>query len=278
MLSVTVTDRGGNFVMGLPAESFNLIDGKAIPATHVNDPDEPLSVGILIDTSSSMQDPEVQGVARPEPLKQAVARFLEVSNPKNEYFVMTFDKDPQLLLDWRQGKLPDAEIAPPRDKHLTALYDACAAALAKLKDAHHEKHVIVLFSDGLDSGSKTRYDDLRRQLSRTDVIMYAVDPRAVHYGWTWEAILKDKLSHEGQDVLAELIRITGGFVYFPETRAQLEVAAERIAVELRHQYRIAFRPNVSPADKSHRVKLEVTAPPNAPANFRNLRVRTRREY
>ena len=66
MLTVTVTDRAGNFVMGLPAESFTLMDGKPMSPTRVNDPDEPLSVGILVDTSGSMQEPEVQGVARPE--------------------------------------------------------------------------------------------------------------------------------------------------------------------------------------------------------------------
>jgi len=280
-LTATVTDRSGNFVIGLAPEAFKIADVNLVHPPTLSPDDEPLSVAILIDTSASMQDPEVKEVARANPIIEAVNRFLELSNPKNEYFVMTFDRVPQILLDWRQDKkLPLVDVLPATDKHLTALYDACSATLTKFKEAHHDKRAVLLFSDGLDSGSKTRYADLLRNLERTDVLVYALAPRAEHLTSDLKGILWGMITREGEQILGEMVQATGGFVYYPETRRELAAAAERIAVEMRHQYRLTFRAKStgSQAATLQRTKLEVTIPANAPAEMRKLKVRTRRYY
>ena len=249
---------------------------------RLSETDEPISIGILIDTSASMQDPAIQEFGSPKPITEAVAHFLELSNPNDEYFVMTFDKDPQVLIDWRKGKtLPQVEIAPPRDKHLTALYDACAGALDKFKEAHYPKRAIVLFSDGMDSGSNTRYVDLRRQLERTDVIVYVVSPRK-HYMASADitALLREVIDREVQEVLGEIVQISGGLVYYTESRRELADAVERIAIEMRHQYRLAFQLASTGAGGNtwRRLKLEVVTPSNTPHKLSKLKVRTRRGY
>jgi VWFA-related protein len=268
--------------MGLPPDAFRVTDVNLISPPALSADDEPLSVAILIDTSSSMQAPDVKEVGRAKPIIDAINHFLELSNPGNEYFVMTFDRDAQVVLDWRQGKkLPSLDVLPPKDPHLTALYDAGAAALTKLKEGHHNKRVVLLFSDGLDSGSKTRYADLRRSLERTDVLIYAFAPRAGgHLTTDLNGILRAMVTREGEHVLGEMVQATGGFVYYPGTTRELMVAAERIAIEVRHQYRLTFRlkSGGSGAPVLHRTKLEVTPPANVAAEHRKLNVRVRRGY
>ena len=278
-LTATVTDPSGNYVMGLPAEAFTLISEKRTQPSHLNPTDEPMSIGILVDTSASMQEPGIREIASPKPLLAAVRHYLDLSNPNNEYFVMTFDKDTQMLVDWQKGKtLPD--VGPPRDKHLTTLYDACFAALDKFKEAHYSKRAIVLFSDGLDGGSKTQFTEIRRRLEGTDVLLYVVAP-TIHYMVSSDvkSLLRDAINRDIQKVLGEMVQITGGMAYFPETRGELGEAAERIAIEMRHQYRLTFPLATSalPAKKPRQIKLEVTAPPNALGKSMKLRLRTRRD-
>jgi hypothetical protein len=83
-----------------------------------------------------------------------------------------------------------------------------------------------------------------------------------------------------QKILEQMVEITGGLAYYPESKGELGNAAERIAVEMRHQYRLTF-PLVTAgptAKKPHHIKLEVTTPSNVPNKLRKLRVRTRRDF
>ena len=258
-----------------------MTEGKPAHPAGMNQTDEPLSIGILIDSSGSMQEPDIQEIASSKLIIEAVRHFLDLSNPDNEYFVMTFDKDIQMLTDWRKGKLPEVEIAPPADKHVTTLYDACSSALNKFNEAHYPKRAIVLFSDGLDGGSKTQFPDLRRELERTDVLLYVVAPRR-HYMVSSDikTLLRDAVYRDIQKILEQMVEITGGLAYYPESKGELGNAAERIAVEMRHQYRLTF-PLVTAggaAKKPHHIKLEVTTPSNVPNKLRKLRVRTRRDF
>ena len=61
--------------------------------------------------------------------------------------------------------------------------------------------------------------------------------------------------------LEELASASGGKAFFPRNLEQMDEAFERIALELRHQYSIGYRPANFTADgKWHRVKVKVTPP------------------
>src|SRR5689334_10182775 len=56
MLTVTVRNKAGNFVMGVPRQSFDLLDEKEARAIEFfENLDTPMSIGLLVDTSGSMQ-------------------------------------------------------------------------------------------------------------------------------------------------------------------------------------------------------------------------------
>lgn len=278
MLTVTVTDRDRNYVMGLTRDVFTITDEKvARPISSFKDSEEPMSIGILIDTSGSMQQPETREAARGETISAALQRFLELGNANNEYFVASFDVGFRMLSDWQNARGLIANkpvIAQPKKE--TALYDACFAALDKLGSARYQKRALILFSDGVDSVSKRKYSALVRKLKESDVMFYAIGPLQVFGGpfLPFRVVLK-----EGEAVLRRLAEINGGVALITENQTQFMRAIEQIAVELRHQYRLGFQSasGVSQNEWRH-LKVRVAPPANAPSNFSKLIIRTRQGF
>jgi Ca-activated chloride channel homolog len=78
-----------------------------------------------------------------------------------------------------------------------------------------------------------------------------------------------------RDILDKLSGVTGGRAFYPGSEAETDEDFERIALELRHQYSVGYRPRGFVADgRWHRVKVKVT-PPEA---YPRLSVRGRQGY
>ncbi len=76
------------------------------------------------------------------------------------------------------------------------------------------------------------------------------------------------LGMEGQAILDELSSVSGGKAFFPRTAAEMDDIFESIALELRHQYSIGYKPNNFTNDgKWHRLKVKVTPPRGLPHLF-----------
>src|SRR5258708_9036706 len=272
MLTVTVKNRAGEYVMGLKRDAFDLTDEKDV--RHVEffeDADNPVSIGILIDTSESMEFLELKEFARAQAIAEAVSGLFELGHANNEYFLMAFDRKPRILSDWTSGQALLAQKTQlKQEKGNTAMYDACLAALDKLKTGRHSKKVIILVSDGLDNISRHTLKEVRDSLRDSDIILYGILVRNV----------TDLSSNhvEGEQVLTELADVTGGEILIARNKNQLDRAVEVIATQLHHQYQIGFQSADGPTKKWHRIKLKVTLPPNASQEFSKLTVRTRQGY
>jgi len=154
----------------------------------------------------------------------------------------------------------------------TALYDACLEALDKLRTAHHARRALLLISDGEDNASHQTFISLRQRLRDSDASLYAVGP-------VKPSDVGSSLGLEGAGVLTELVETTGGEVFFPESKKQLDAVIEQIALELRHKYRLGFHSDKAETpNKWHRLRVKVKPPPNLPVEFSNLVVRTRQGY
>src|SRR5216684_4093740 len=93
-VAVTVTDRGGRAIAGLPKEYFRIYDDRVEqPISFFSEEDTPASVGVIFDTSGSMSGSAIESA------KEALARFIQTSHPQDEFFLMGFSSGPQLLLD-----------------------------------------------------------------------------------------------------------------------------------------------------------------------------------
>ena len=250
-LTVTVTADRGLYVDGLEKSHFTVLDNKTpLEITHFSAEDEPVSVGIILDASQSMA-----GRGNMRRLRDEVAEFIRRGNAENEYFLLAFNERPQLLVDWTRGGqaiLDQIEsIKPKRD---TAFYDACYLGIEKVTHGKHRKRALLIIGDGEDNNSRYGLSELKKLLRESDVLLYSVvlsgtnDPEST-------------LGLEGFSILGELSEVSGGLAYHPNSNAELTELFERIAHELRHQYRLGFKPADGARDgKWHQLKVKVTMP------------------
>lgn len=262
--NVTVTDVYGRFVSGLSKGAFSIFDDKQQQEiTYFSDDDSPVSVGILFDVSGSMSGDKVRRA------RDALSHFIQTSHDRDEYFLIGFNSRAQLLMDrTRDGNAVLDKLTWVQTKNNTALYDACYLGVERVQRGTHGKRALLLISDGQDNNSRYTFNELRRVLKESDVVVYAV-------GILGGGDVGSALGMEGQSILDELAGVSGGKAFYPRSPAEMDDIFEQIALELRHQYSIGYRPKGFNNDgKWHRVKVKVNSPRGMPRMF----VRTREGY
>ncbi|CDM66482.1 VWA domain-containing protein [Pyrinomonas methylaliphatogenes] len=263
-LTVTVTDTYGRYVTGLDKRHFTVFDEKEPQEIlFFSDSDAPASIGIIFDVSGSMSGEKIHRA------REALSRFIETSHERDEYFLIGFNSQAQLLMDrTRDSRAILDKLTFVQTRGNTALYDACYLGVEKLSHSTYPKRAILLISDGQDNNSRYTRSELQRLLKESDVIIYAI-------GIMGDSDANSPLGMQGQAILDELASISGGRAFFPRTTAEMNEIFERIALELRHQYSIGYRPkDFVPDGRWRRIKVKV----NPPRGLPRLYVRSREGY
>ncbi len=262
-MTVTVTDNFDRYVTGLDRKHFTITDNK-IPQeiTNFTDEDAPVSIGVIFDVSGSMKGDKVSRA------REALSKFVETSLDQDEYFLVGFNSRAQLLLDrTRDSDAVLNKLTFIETKGNTALYDATYLGVEKVSRGTHAKKAILLISDGQDNSSRYTFRELQKLLKESGVLIYSVGILGSGAGGTDDA--------RGQAYLEELSGVSGGKAFFPSSTAEMNEIFERIAIELRHQYSISYRPsNFVPDGKWHNVKVKV----QPPRGMSRLYVRTKDGY
>lgn len=256
-LTVTVTDTYGRFVSGLNKNAFTVLDEKKPQEiTFFSDDDSPVSVGVLFDVSGSMSGDKIKRA------RDALAKFIQTSHNSDEYFLIGFNSRAQLLLDkTRDGNSVLDKLTFVQTRSNTALYDACYLGVEKVQRGTHPKRALLLISDGQDNNSRYTFNELRRLLKESDVVLYGV-------GILSGVDAGSPMGMEGQGILDELASVSGGKAFFPRSAAEMDDIFEQIALELRHQYSIGYKPSEFPGDgKWRKIKVRVTPPRGLPRLF-----------
>lgn len=255
--TVTVTDIYGRFVSGLSKNAFSIFDDKQQQEiTYFSDDDSPVSVGVLFDVSGSMSGDKVRRA------RDALAHFIQTSHDRDEYFLIGFNSRAQLLMDrTRDGNAVLDKLTFVQTKNNTALYDACYLGVERVQRGAHSKRALLLISDGQDNNSRYTFNELRRALKESDVVLYAI-------GILGGSDVGSTLGMEGQSILDELAGVSGGKAFYPRGPAEMDDIFEQIALELRHQYSIGYRPaNFNNNGKWHKIKVKVNPPRGLPRLF-----------
>jgi Ca-activated chloride channel homolog len=262
-LKITVMDTQGNLVQGLDKSSFVVFDDKIKQQiSFFSDEDAPTSIGILLDVSGSMSNEKIMRA------KEALASFIETSHPQDEFFLISFNDKPQLLLD----RSRDVDVVRDKFKYVephgnTAVYDATYLGIQKLMQGTHNKRALLIISDGEDNSSRFTLNEVRRLAKESDVTIYAIGINLNPTGI--------RADNYGRSVLKDLASITGGKAFFPQSKTKMIEDLERISVELRRQYSIGYTPlNFNMDGKWHQVKVKVNPLENMP----RLIVRSRQGY
>jgi Ca-activated chloride channel homolog len=256
-LTVTVTDTYGRYVSGLSKNAFAVFDEKQPQEiTFFSDDDSPVSVGVIFDVSGSMSGDKIKRA------RDALGKFIQTSHDSDEYFLIAFNSRAQLLLDkTRDGNSVLDKLTFVETKNQTALYDACYLGVEKVQRGVHPKRALLLISDGQDNDSRYTFNELRKLLKESDVVLYAI-------GILSGSDAGSSMGMEGQGVLDELAGVSGGKAFFPRSAAEMDDIFEQIALELRHQYSIGYKPEAFANNgKWHRIKVKVTPPRGLPRLF-----------
>lgn len=234
----------GHPVNTLTESAFRILDeGKPVKIARFEQVNNlPLSIGMAIDTSGSMQ-PRMA-----EAQKAGAEFFRNVMRKGDKAFLVAFDSQPQLVQKW-SSKLADvnAGLAKLRAEESTSLYDAIVYSLYNFLGVRGQK-ALVLITDGRDTASKFSYDQALEYARRAAVPVYGIG-----------------IGIRGSDVdvrykLGRFCTETGGNMYTIETASDLGRIYKDIQNELRSQYVIGFYPpeGVKPGSKWREVSVQVS--------------------
>lgn len=260
VIHASVLDRKSGFVPGLPREAFTVYeDGEPQPVSFFSNEDSPVTVGLVIDCSGSMQ-PKRSAVI------SAGLAFARSSNPQDEMFTVNFNEGVWPGLP--PGKAFTSSLDELRQalqrttaRGQTALFDAVRASLAHLSKGGQQKKILIVVSDGADNASAATFEEVLDAAFRMDAVIYTIG-------------LFDPDDHEAKPgLLRKLADATGAESFFPRNPDDATRILERIGRDIRSGYTIGYVPAASAEDGGYR-RIRVTV--NAPD--RRLRVRTRSGY
>ncbi len=247
LVPVSVTDPMQRFVVGLKRDNFQVFEG-AKPQTIQNfsSEDVPVSLGLIMDISGSMED-------KMDRVRDAVNQFCMASNPQDEFFLITFSNEPLLAADFTTN--PEdikKELLFTAPKGRTSLLDAIYMGLHKMKSARYGKKALLIISDGGDNHSRHSEKQIKALAKESDVLIYSIGVFD-RYVPTPEELL-------GPTLLTELSEPTGGRAFTVDNPNLLPPIAHHIGMELRTQYVLAYRPQDPPHNgkwRKIRVKLRL---------------------
>ncbi|MCC7124078.1 MAG: VWA domain-containing protein, partial [Acidobacteria bacterium] len=170
-VTATVTDRTGRFLAGLTKDDFVVYeDDQPVEITHFSAESAPVSLGIVLDTSGSMQGDKWNSA------RDAIDRFLaQLAGEDDDFFLYSFSGGVKLLQDWTNDRQAISwSLGRVRPNGGTAMYDAVAEAVPMAHGGRNRKKAVVIISDGNDTSSQATVREIKQMVRETEVLVYAV--------------------------------------------------------------------------------------------------------
>lgn len=270
----TAIDKDRHFITSLRQEDVHIFENDVAQPISLfeRETDRPLSLAVLVDTSESQRGvlPDekdaavafIDSVIRPDKDRAAVVSFTGV--PKVEQ-VLTND-----LAKLRQGigrvrielsaenerRLAAGEDPLPKEQDptgYTGIWDAMWMTIDDLlsKAPEGTRRAIILLSDGDDTSSTIKKQDVIDFAVRSDVVIYSIGIRDANFP-------EGKLD---SGALRKVSDRTGGRAFFPTQPGELPAAFSQIDQELRSQYLVGYSPTNKSRDGSYRrIRMNVVNP------------------
>jgi VWFA-related protein len=260
-LFFTVKDKNGNLVPHLTKSDCTVTEDKE-PQTlksFVAQNDQPLTLGILLDTSGSQMNVL--------PLEQDTgSQFLDrVMRSKDEAFLVSFDVNVDLLQDYTnsprqlaramnsakinagQGGFGSGPVPTAGAPRGTLLYDAINLAANEKMNQETGRKAMIILTDGDDEGSRTKIGDAIAAANRNNIIVYVIliADRGFYGGFG--------MGYSGYSAAKRISDETGGrLIDVGNNGPKLQAAFEQIQDELRTQYVASYTPSNTKLDGTFR--------------------------
>ncbi|HEY6305161.1 MAG TPA: VWA domain-containing protein [Candidatus Angelobacter sp.] len=206
--------------------------------------DVPLTLGVLLDTSGTMQAALLAE-------KSAAGDFLrKVIRPKDDLaFAISFDVTVDLLQDLtgdvgllRSGmNTAKVNVGLRGSRAGGALNDAIYLAADEILSKQVGRKALVIFTSGWDQGSKLKLKDAIQAAQKADAVCYVVLFSRTIFG----------------QMVNDLAEQTGGRVFTVRSVEKLEEALTQIERELHNQYSVGYLPDSARSDSGFHT-IEIT--------------------
>ncbi|MGD9904225.1 MAG: VWA domain-containing protein [Vicinamibacterales bacterium] len=253
----TAVDGGGRLVSDLEESEFEVLDnGKPVTISSFSNEPQPFTAVVMLDTSASMTE-------HLKLLNQAAEQFLLRLLPVDRAQVGAFNDKLQLSGEFLSDR--DALIAALDELQFgnaTRLWDALAFSLDALKGVDGRR-VVLLFTDGDDTGSRVRFGDAQARARDEEVMVYTIGLSVNYFNGVRRVQTRPDRS------LRRIAEETGGGHFELQKSDLLASTFTRVSQELRSQYLLAFTPEALDG-KVHKLEVRVKRP--------GITVRARRSY
>jgi Ca-activated chloride channel family protein len=282
-VTATVTDEDGRFVPGLRADDFRLYEDGELQTIQQFDAERvPVSVGLALDTSGSMLGEKMAAA------EAALNRFVfDLLGNQDEIFLYRFDSRPKLVHGWTENREAiRRELGGIRPEGGTAIYDTVAEAIPLAAAGTRRKKALVVISDGNDTSSRMKVDELTKLLRRTEVLVYAIGidasdglhrppgpPRPMPQPSPFpgrapppqtarppQARSGSPVDRVNPEALRRITDESGGRTEIIVSPRDLDPATASIANELSQQYFLGYDSSVPKDGRWHTINVELARP------------------
>lgn len=254
-IHATVSDAEGRLVPDLPRERFQVLDdGRPVEITTFSNDDQPLTVALLLDMSSSMYPSLLR-------VRDSTLQFINALRDGDRVRIGTFGDEIALspLLTGDKAvltRIAREELWPGGS---TPLWGAIYGAMGSLEQ-ESGRRVVVVLSDGMNAGSVRgwpgSFDSVRKRATQDGYMLYVIGMEGMYQ------------NEESANNFKRLIEDTGGGHFVVRAGDDLRQTFVRVVEELRQQYLLGFTPAAD--GRSHKLEVRVSGD--------GLRARARTSY
>ena len=315
LLPVTVRDKHGALVTNLTAGDFTLAEDTRpqVIKSFTHESNLPFRLGLLVDTSRSVE-------SAMDSERKAAEKFVDLmlpADPKDakagdQAFLIHFDREVELLEDFTNSRdklhreLDDmgpttAEHNDPQGPETTGddkggrssgmhgggtqLYDAIFLAADDLMKPKDGRKALIIFSDGVDRGSKETLSEALDSADHASLSVYTIYfkgeaehdqsgfPGGGHHGGMggggypgggggWPGgggghRREEEPGVDGKKIMEQIATRTGGRYFEAKKKENLDDIYNQIAEELRGQYLLTYTPDQVDNDGGyHKIALK----------------------
>jgi len=248
-LNVRVTEKGDRDVHGLTQADFTLLEnGHPQKIAVFGAEEQPVTLGILLDTSGSMRGEKI------EHAKAALNKLLAAGHPDNQVLYQEFSDEvsPVVEITSTDRRLPqvlaDVTAKTYVENSGTSFYDAVAIALCRLQKARYPRQALLVITDGADQNSRIHLDELVRLIRSSPAqvffVGYFTGQEAQVFG-TDAPTARLVSGHDIENpfvVFKRLAQESGTEGFFPRNEGDLHKAIEAVSGVLRAEYTLGYYP------------------------------------
>ncbi len=270
VFSATAVDGKGRPVTNLRRDEFRVYDeGRLQPLAHFHGGRGLAArVLLLVDASGSMSEKWKVASAR-----RAAGQILDALAPEDQVALAGFDSRYWGVVAFTTEKEAVRRgLVSVTPFGSTALHDALDKAAHDIASHGEGRRAVVVLTDGIDTSSQSTPDAVIARSRALDVPIYAVsvvspldDPESERFVGNKDAAKAARAA----ETLARYAELSGGMAFRVSDFAGLRQAADKIAAELKYQYRLGWDPQAG-SSRFRRVAVVTTR--------RGVTVRTRSGY